>query len=96
MTKLIINVVNNSIYFIYLRFILFINILDHILFSNMLEDKKKNETNFANDYDVYENLHNDRFCVDNFQDIHSEKIFDITRKHFSELENIINTTLLNC
>lgn len=93
MTKLIINVINNSVYFIYLRFILFINILDHILFSNMLENIKKNEKKFTNDCDVYENLHNDRFCLDNFQDINSEKIFDITRKHVSELENIINTTL---
>ncbi len=83
-----------SLYFIYLRCILFLNIIDTIIFSNMLEEDDNNTSKSNN------NFHSN--CItrqDSFNSLskHTEptshfSIFDVNKTHFlnTHTKNKIN------
>ena len=91
-----------SLYFIYLRCILFLNTIDTIIFSNMLEDNANNNTNKSNFNSYHSASHQNSFNslsrpIDN--DNHSHySIFDVnktnllnshTKKQIDDMEDML-------
>ena len=93
--------IHYGLYFIYLRCILFLNTIDHIIFSNMLEDNtNNNNTNNSNFNSYHSSSHKNSFNsisrhIDN--DTHYS-IFDVnktnllnshTKKQIDDMEEML-------
>ena len=84
--------IHYGLYFIYLRCILFLNTIDHIIFSNMLEDNNNNTNNTNNT-----NTNNTNTNNNNFNSYHKNSFNSISRHndtHYS-IFDVNKTNLLN-
>ena len=93
--------IHYGLYFIYLRCILFLNTIDHIIFSNMLEDNtNNNNTNNSNFNSYHSSSHKNSFnsiSRHNDNDTHYS-IFDVnktnllnshTKKQIDDMEEML-------